>query len=271
MNVKVIRIGKDNSTYQQIVALRDNRNKRSKMGQFYVEGIQNIKDALDNNWEIEAFIYSNEKQLSSWAKGIIDKANINYVLSDVLMKNLCGKTDTCELVAIVRMKKSFKAKEAKNPIFVLLDRPSKKGNLGTIIRSCDAFNVSKIYYSGHGVDIYDPAVITASMGSYFKFQIEYIESNEHYNNIVNDLKSRYEDLKVVATSLQADCSIYDCDLSGPVLLLVGNETNGLSHFYTENADERIIIPMNEGIDSLNVACATTVCLFEVNRQRYTSI
>ena len=265
--MRIINIGKDNSTYQQIVALRDNRNKRSKLKMFYVEGIQNIKDALANNWEIEAFIYSELTELSQWAKGVIKKADINYVLSDQLMKNLCGKTETCEIVALVRMRPCPEYKNDDKPIFVLLDRPSKKGNLGTIIRSCDAFNVAKIFYSGHGVDIYDPAVITASMGSFFKLPIEFIESNDNYLAILENLRKMHNGLKVVATSLQADESIYKSKLDMPVLLLVGNETDGLSHFYTENADERIIIPMNEGIDSLNVACATTVCLYEINRQR----
>lgn len=265
--MRVIRIGKDNAAYQQIVALRDNRSKRSKMQMFYVEGIQNIKDALSNGWEIEAFIYSEATELSRWAKGIIHKANINYVLADQLMKDLCGKTDTCELVAIVKMRECPDYASVENPLFVLLDRPSKKGNLGTIIRSCDAFHVTKIFYSGHGVDIYDPAVITASMGSFFKLPIEFVGSNDEYQTLVEELKSRHKGLKVVATSLQADSTIYESKLDMPVLLLVGNETNGLTHFYTENADERIIIPMKEGIDSLNVACAATVCLYEINRQR----
>ena len=117
------------------------------------------------------------------------------------------------------------------------------------------------------MDIYDPAVITASMGSFFKLPIEFIESNDNYLAILENLRKKHDGLKVVATSLQADESIYKSKLDMPVLLLVGNETDGLSHFYTENADERIIIPMNEGIDSLNVACATTVCLYEINRQR----
>ncbi|MCR5727807.1 MAG: hypothetical protein K6G24_10110, partial [Lachnospiraceae bacterium] len=183
------------------------------------------------------------------------------------MKNLCGKTETCEIVALVRMRPCPEYKNDDKPIFVLLDRPSKKGNLGTIIRSCDAFNVAKIFYSGHGVDIYDPTVITASMGSFFKLPIEFIESNDNYLAILENLRKKHNGLKVVATSLQADESIYKSKMDMPVLLLVGNETDGLSHFYTENADERIIIPMNEGIDSLNVACATTVCLYEINRQR----
>lgn len=90
---------------------------------------------------------------------------------------------------------------SKNPILLLLDRPSKKGNLGTIIRSCDALNVEHILYSGHSVDIYDHTVITASMGSFFKMPITFISNNKEFEDFVKNLKLKFEGLKVVATSL----------------------------------------------------------------------
>lgn len=265
--MKKINIGRDNSTFQQIVALKENRNKRVKLGLFFVEGIQNIKDAIANKWEIEAFIYSKQTELSHWAKSVINIANINYVIEDDLMKKLCDKTITCELMAIIKMKKEHVNNYSDNPIFVLLDRPSKKGNFGTIIRSCDAFGVSKIFYSGHSVDIYDPAVITASMGSFFKIPFSFIVSNKDFIALIEKLKREFKNLKVIATSLQVEKNIFECNFSSPILLLIGNEAEGLSQFYVQSADDAIKIPMREGIDSLNVACATTTCLYEINRQR----
>ena len=158
-------------------------------------------------------------------------------------------------------------KYSKNPIIVLVDRPSKKGNLGTIIRSCDALNVEQIYFSGHSVDIYDHTVITASMGSFFKVPITFIPSNNDFLKLVNDLKSKFSDLKVVATSLQTNNRLQDYDFTRPVLLLIGNETEGLCKFYNDNADDFVKISMRPNIDSLNIACATTACLYEINRQR----
>ncbi len=79
--MKVINVGKDNATFQQIQALKDNRNKRAQTKLFFVEGVQNIKNALEFNWEIEAFIYSSSTNLSLWAKSILNKAKYNYVLS----------------------------------------------------------------------------------------------------------------------------------------------------------------------------------------------
>lgn len=265
--MKVINVGKNNATFQQIFALKENRNKRAQTKMFFVEGVQNIKDAIANNWEIEAFIYSSSTKLSLWAKGIISKANYNYVLSPVLMSKLSDKEDISEILAIIKMKSKYDVIYSNNPILLLVDRPSKKGNLGTIIRSCDALNVEHIFFSGHSVDIYDHSVITASMGSFFKMPISFVSSNSEFEKLIASLKDRYHNLKVVATSLQTNNRIQDYDFTCPVLVLIGNETEGLCKFYNEKADNFVKISMRGGIDSLNIACATTACLYEINRQR----
>ena len=265
--MKQIYVGKDNSTFQQILALKNNRNKRSQLKLFFVEGVQNIKDAISYGWKIEAFIYSSFAKLSDWAKSVVHLANKNYILSPNLMIRLSDKDETSELLAIIKMKEIQSIAYSNNPIFVLIDRPSKKGNLGTIIRSCDALNVEHIFFSGHGVDIYDHAVITASMGSFFKLPITFVASNNKFTAMVQELKLKYPNLKVVATSLQTNNRLQDYDFTIPILLLVGNETDGLCKFYNEHADNFVKISMRQGIDSLNIACATTACLYEINRQR----
>lgn len=265
--MKIVHVGKNNSTFQQILALKNNRNKRAQLKMFFVEGIQNIKDAIANNWQIECFIYSATTKLSDWAKSIIHIANQNFILSPDLMRELSDKDDMSEILAIIKMKKTEEISYSNNPIFLLIDRPSKKGNLGTIIRSCDALNVEHIFFSGHSVDIYNHAVITASMGSFFKMPITFISSNNEFLSIVKDLKLKFNNLKVVATSLQTDNRLQDYDFKNPVLLLIGNETDGLCKFYNEQADDFVKISMRQGIDSLNIACAATTCLYEINRQR----
>lgn len=265
--MKKIKVGKDNAIFQQIVSLKENRTKRIQKKMFFVEGVQNIKDAISNNWEIEALIYSEDTKLSSWAKSILEKANYNYILSQTLMNKLSDKTSVSEVLAIIKMKNKEKKDYTKNPLLVLIDRPSKKGNLGTIIRSCDALNIEEIFYSGHSVDIYDHQVITASMGSFFKLPITFISGNSDFDNLVNNLKQKYNNLKVVATSLQTSNRLQDYDFTNPILLLIGNETDGLCKYYNEKSDDFVKISMKDGIDSLNIACASTACLYEINRQR----
>lgn len=265
--MKLINIGKENATFQEIVALKENRTKRHSERKFFVEGVQNIKDALSNNWKIYAFIYSDFSALSNWARGVLKEAEFNYCLTQELMDKVSDKDETSELLAIVEMKEWTDVQLSKCPLIVLLDRPSKKGNFGSIIRSCDALNVEQIFFTGHAVDIYDHNVITSTMGSFFKVPFRFLSSNEEYENEVRLLREKYKDFQVVGTSLQTDIRIEDCDFKRPTLLLVGNEANGLSKFYNENADTLATIEMRDGIDSLNVACATTAVLFEISRQR----
>lgn len=266
--MKIIKIGKENATFQEILAIKENRTKRYSCKKFFVEGVQNIKDAISNDWKINSFIFSDLNSLSSWAKSVLGKADFCYEILPALMQKLSDKDDTSEILAIVEMKEQvYNFDNLKNPLFILFDRPSKKGNLGTIIRSADALFVDQIFFTGHAVDIYDHNVITTSMGSFFKVPFKFIESNDEFENIVANLKSRYKDFQVVATSLQANNSLNNCDFTKPTLLLVGNEAKGLSRFYVDKAEKLVKIDMNENIDSLNVACATSICLYEISRQR----
>jgi TrmH family RNA methyltransferase len=154
-----------------------------------------------------------------------------------------------------------------NPLILLFDRPSKKGNLGTLLRSADALFVDEFVFTGHGVDIYDGAVITSSMGSFFKVPFRFIERKEDFEYYYDDLKERYPNIKIVGSSLQADKRIQDADFKVPLILLAGNEEKGLSNYYNEKADELVKINMRPNIDSLNVANAITTILYEIDRQR----
>ena len=267
MKMKTISIGKENATFQELLALKENRTKRSNQKLFFVEGTQNIKDAIANNWEIHALIYSDSTSLSDWAKSVLSIATINYILSDNLMQKLSDKTQPSELLAIVKMKQQTFAQLRQNPLLVLVDRPSKKGNFGTIIRSCDALFVDQLFFMGHSVDIYDKDVITSSMGSCFRLPFKFLESNEEVETLIKNLQNKYQNFQVVATSLNTSNNLWNCDFTKPTLLLVGNEAKGISKFLSETANQLVKIDMKDKVDSLNVACATTACLYEISRQR----
>lgn len=266
--MKILKISKENGIFQQIMSIKENRNKRKVLKKFFVEGVQNINDALDNDWEIDSLFFTDFNNLSGWAKNIVNNnCTNNYELTLPLMQKLSDKTDTSELLAIFKIKEQEITINSKNPILLFLDRPSKKGNFGNIIRSADAFNVDLILYSGHSVDIYDHEVISASMGSFFKVPFKFMSSNLEFETFIKNLKIRFPNLKVVATSLQAQKPINKEDFTSPILLLMGNERAGLGKYYYELADTIVKIEMNKNIDSLNLACATSVFLYEINRQR----
>lgn len=279
--MKNIYIGKRNASYQQLQGLKDNRTKRLRQGAFFVEGVRNINQAIAADWKIRSFIYS-EKSLSDWAKDILTsvETTVNYQLSIELAAELSGKEDISELMAVVEMKKTQRWLDAEtdgsagqpaaeNPLLVLFDRPGNKGNLGTILRTCDALGADGLILTGHGVDLYDPEVLQASMGSFFRVPVWQAESNEELDVFLEQLRTKYPSLQLVGTTSHREKPIYTQQLTGPVMILLGNETMGLSHRYKEIADVLCSIPMAEtsSASSLNVGCAASILLYEVARQR----
>ncbi|MCX7773547.1 MAG: rRNA methyltransferase [Clostridia bacterium] len=267
------RIYSKNADYQKFEVLKTNRNKRYKYYEFFVEGVRNINEAINNGWTIQAFIYSYEKQLSRWATDILknNPAEMHYELTDALMADLSSKTDTSELLAVLKMQEDSpqKIKLSENPVIALFDRPSNKGNLGTIIRSCDALGIEGLVITGHAVDLYDPDTIAATMGSFFKVPVCRMADNQSIQAWISSLKERYPALKVIGSTAHAECSIDQIDLTTPVLFLIGNETDGLSNMLCEISDVMGTIPMasDSSASSFNVACAASIMFYEAARQR----
>ena len=119
--------------------------------------------------------------MSDWAQGMIEtvKTDVNYCLTSELMKELSEKEDTSELLAVIEMREDSIDLVAlsDNPLIVLFDRPSNKGNLGTMIRSCDALGADMLLITGHSVDLYDPDVVVSAMGSFFHIPVIRISDN----------------------------------------------------------------------------------------------
>ncbi|MDR2650310.1 MAG: hypothetical protein LBB94_11435 [Clostridiales bacterium] len=262
-----------NAGYQKFEVLKTNRNKRHRYGEFIVEGVRNINEAVKNNWRINSFIYSYEQELSEWAKDMLCdiKTEANYELSGNLMSELSGKDESSELMAVINMRSNAENEKepSANPIFALFDRPSNKGNLGTLLRSCDAFGVEKLIITGHAVDIYEPDVISASMGSFFRAPFIRLSDNAAIDKYITDLKQKYPQMRIVGTTSHMETDIYKVDMTGPVLFLIGNETDGLNWRLKEISDVMATIPMDKlsSASSFNVSCAATVMFYEANRQR----
>ena len=271
--MKTQRVTKRDATYQKFEVLKSNRNKRHRYGEFFVEGVRNINHLISEGWTVNSFLYSGEAKLSDWARDILKAVptKVNYELTDELMAELSGKTDASELMAIVQMRPNDPAqiRPGKNPLLVLFDRPSNRGNLGTIIRSIDAFGLDGLVVTGHSVDLYDPETIVASMGSFFKVPSVRIEDNQSIREWIQGLKAKHPGFQVVGTSAHAECSLFDADLTAPTLLLIGNETDGLSRKLAEISDRMVKIPMSSSssASSLNVACAASILFYEAIRQR----
>lgn len=148
------------------------------------------------------------------------------------------------------------------PFFAVIDRPEKPGNLGAILRTADAAGVDGVIVCG-GVDLHNPNVVRASLGALFTVPVAEASATE----AIDWLKARR--IRLVATTPDASTRYTAIDLTGPVAIVMGSEAEGLSPQWLAAADERVMIPMAGYIDSLNLATATALLLYEVVRQRTT--
>lgn len=272
--MKTQRIVSRDAAWQKFEVLQTNRNKRYRYRQFFVEGVRNLNEAIRNGWIIDSLIYSFESRLSDWARQILATVptRINYALSAPLMAELSGKTDTSELCAVVRMREETIriADRPDQPLLaVLFDRPSNKGNLGTLIRSCDALGADCLLLTGHGVDRYDPEVVAASMGSLFRLPILYLADHDALQSWIDACRQTDPSLQIIGTTAHKEQPIDVLDLCGPTLLIIGNEAEGISRRLRMDCTALATIPMNAAgaATSLNVSCAATVLLYEAWRQR----
>ena len=266
------RIFSKNSTYQKFEVLKRNRNKRYKYHEFLVEGVRSLNEAVKNQWNVKSFLYDKE-HLSDWATDMIRNVRTeeNYWLTAELMQELSDKEDTSELLAVIEMREDRldTIPLSENPFIVLFDRPSNKGNLGTMIRSCDALGADMLILTGHAVDLYDPDVVVSAMGSFFNMPVIRIADNQELFAYVQKLKEQYPQFLTVGTTAHKEFPVYRADLSGPLMLMMGNETMGLNKAFKEYCDMLCTIPMSEKsyASSFNVSCAASILMYEVTRQR----
>src|SRR3990172_2995400 len=147
------------------------------------------------------------------------------------------------------------------PLLVVVEAVEKPGNLGAILRSADAAGADGLILCGPTVDIGNPNVIRSSRGTVFSAPVAEASSEESLAWL------RAHNIAVVAATPEASVLYTEADLRGPVAVVVGAERDGLSDVWRQNADVKARIPMSGRVNSLNVASATTLFLFEVVRQR----
>lgn len=270
--MKETKISAKNNIFQKFEVLKTNRNKRYRYHEFLVEGVRSLNEAVRNHWQIKSFLY-DKNNLSDWTKDMIRSVQTdnNYCLTPELMKELSGKEDTSELMAVIEMREDAldQVTLSEHPFIVLFDRPSNKGNLGTMIRSCDALGADLLIITGHAVDLYDTDVVVSAMGSFFKLPVIRISDNQALFDFIDKMKNTYNDFITVGTTAHQEKPVYDLDLTAPLMLMMGNETTGLNRTLKECCDWLCTIPMakNSYATSFNVSCAASILMYEVTRQR----
>lgn len=268
----VQKITSRNARFQQWQSMLTNRNKRQRAREFLVQGVRPITVAVERGWPVRALIHSTRLPLSRWAENLVREVRAERVaMAPGLLAELGGKDETApEAVAVLEMPEDELSRidaDGDDFLGVLFDRPTSPGNIGTVIRSADAFGADGLIVTGHAADVYDPRSVRASTGSLFALPAVRVPSHREVVAWLEGHRALGRQIEVVGTDEQGEADLFDADLTGPVLLLVGNETAGLSAAWRELCDHTVRIPIAGSASSLNAAGAATAVLYEVSRQR----
>lgn len=266
----VLRVSKRNAQFQEWLALKMNRQKRHRSGLFLVEGTSAIDSAVQHGWALDALLYPSERRLSAWAEGHLSRsgARRRVAIDAELLAELTERHEGTELLAVARARTlELAALTPPEPwLGVVVDRPKSPGNLGSLIRSAVSFDAAFLIATGHAADPFDPACVRASVGTLFDLPLVRLAS---HGPLLAWLAARRAErpLMLLGTGQDGSVCIDEVDLTGNVIVVLGNETEGLSQAYRGACDVFARLPTSARQSSLNVSAAAAIVLYEIQRQR----
>lgn len=257
-----------NPKIKEAIKLRDKRS-RDKMQQFIIEGYREISRATHANIKIHTLFYCPELFLKENEQTLLE--NLKEKGTDLLrcsiqvFQKLSYRDRPDGLIAVAphfkHALKDLSCPKDRPSFFVLAQKIEKPGNLGTILRSSDAAGVDGVIVCDRCTDIFNPNVVRASIGTLFTQKIVETTTEE----TLSFFKEHH--IQIVAATPHAEKEFTQANFRGPLAIAVGAEQYGLTHEWLKNATLQVSIPMYGVADSLNVATATTLLLYEVLRQR----
>ena len=252
---------------KQILKLKTKKG-REKEERFLIEGLRLCEEAFFSDWEVELLLFPSEyvqflKTKKLMREFLKEKREI-FILSNQDMKKLTDTKTPQGIFAVVSKKEFTLDKDflKKVSLLVGLDNIRDPGNLGTIIRTADSAGVDGVLLSTGCVELYNPKVIRATMGSIFHLPI--IDKIE-LKDIIPELKS--SGFKIFASEVREGEDFTKIKYPEKICLLIGSEATGISKEILGLADERIKIPIYGKAESLNASVATGILLYEIIRKK----
>lgn len=253
-----------NATFQQLHALLGNRTKRHRQQSFLVQGVRPLTIALDREWPLRMLLGPLDREVSAWAaEAWRHSAAPKTLMPAELLDELGEKADVTELVGVAEMPADDPERlpTEAGPI-VLIDRATQPRNLGMLARSIDAFGGAGLIVTGHAADPYDPQAVRASTGSLLAVPVLRAEGPEQVQKWFERGSWQY-----VGTDETGERELRELDLVRPTVIVLGNETRGMSSAWWEACDTTVALPIVGTASSLNVAVTGSIVLHEALRQR----
>jgi TrmH family RNA methyltransferase len=263
---QMIITSRDNSLLRQARAVRDGKAPES----IFVEGLRLCEEALSSGLTIEAVIFSEEiapkKRAADLIKRLGKTSDKIASVSEDLLKSI-SYTKTPQGIVLLAARPagdevSFNMKQPATPFLVVLHGINNPVNVGAIIRTAEAAGVTGIVSTTGTSDPFSPKALRGAMGSAFRLPVW---SGSNYEQALAWCRERK--LRTVCADVHSSKDYRELDWRGPRALIVGPESNGLSPAEIAAADEAVRIPMQGSVESLNVAMAAGIILYEANRQR----
>ncbi|ABG83488.1 MULTISPECIES: TrmH family RNA methyltransferase [Clostridium] len=250
---------KNNNLFKEIKKLKEKKH-RIKSNKYLIEGLRFVEEAIKSKVSIDSIIFTESFKEKNPDLFLKINENIKLIqMNETLLKQLCSTENPQGIVGVINMQnKELKSGE----LVVLVDKVQDPGNMGTIIRTAHAAGAAGIVMTKGTVDIYNDKTLRSTMGSIFYIPI--VEDNSL--DFVKSLKK--EGYKLVVSSLQGKNNFFEENLQGKVMIAVGNEGNGVSDEVYDIADIKVKIPMPGEAESLNVAVATSIMIYEKIRQSF---
>jgi TrmH family RNA methyltransferase len=259
-----------NPKIKDVIRLRD-RHERDLTGLFIVEGYRETLRAADADRDMNAlfvcpdlFLGVNEPELIN---RIGSKGVAIFTCTKQVFEKMSYRDRPDGIIAVAKQKKmtlsdlEYLFDQGRSPLIVVAEAIEKPGNLGTILRSSDAVGADALIVCDRCTDIHNPNVVRASVGTLFTVPTVEAEGQQTLAWLKN------HGVRILAATPGAEREYTEVDLTGPVAIAVGTEQLGLSERWMKQADIQVRIPMNGVADSLNVAMATTLLMYEAHRQR----
>ena len=250
---------RDNPLFKELKKLAGSSRQRHKAGQTLLDGIHLVQSCLASGAKPLHVLITETALQQREVSSLLEKIpGVPLTqLNDGLFAELSELKTPAGILALIEQPQP-RVSAAHSNFCLLLEDIQDPGNLGSILRSAAAAGCDAVFLSTGCADAWSPKVLRAGMGGHFALSI-------HEAVDLLAIATEFSG-QILATSLKAKKNLYDCDLRGKLAFAVGNEGAGLSQSLLAAATQHVAIPMPGQVESLNVAAATAVCLFEAVRQ-----
>lgn len=261
-----------NSKIKEVVALVEKSKLRRGKSLFVVEGIREITACIKNNYIIESIFFnpdiageeiSKYPDIQSYINNQDSQKTAIYSVSSPAYTKMAYRESTEGVIAIVNEKK-YKLDDldsSKTPLLLICEHIEKPGNLGAMLRTADACNLTGIIICDPLTDLYNPNIIRASLGAIFTKKVITCTNEEAYTWL------KQNNIQILTAQLQDSSYYYNINMTIPTAIVMGSEALGLTDFWRKVSDAKIKIPMLGEMDSLNVSVSAAVLCYEAIRQR----